>query len=61
MISDGVKLAWYADEELPTVEGVVPVTDREEIRVSWKKSGGDVKIECRAPTGWIVRQIRGTK
>ena len=25
------------------------------------KMGMDVKIECRAPTGWIVRQIRGTK
>ena len=44
------------DIPLEFCEGTVPVTDRDELRVSWKKVGGSVKVESRAPQDWTVRE-----
>lgn len=44
------------DLPLDFCEGTVPVSDREVLRISWKKVGGTVKVESRVPQGWTLRK-----
>ena len=44
------------DKDLPLsfCRGTVPLSDGEVLSVSWRKEGSELKLECRAPSGWRI-------